>query len=98
MKKTTYLVLVYLTSFTSYLSAQTGWAWMTGYNGPNGAAVYGTQGVADSANTPAALYEPAEWTDQQGNFWLFGGMLTSLDPTSTFWKFNPLTIQWTWIG
>ena len=74
------------------------WTWMNGSDSVNAIGHYGTQGVFDSLNTPPALYEACEWTDNDGNFWLFGG----LHPiTSNFygdlWEFNPNINQWAWI-
>src|SRR6185503_19271038 len=48
-------------------------------------------------NNPPSLYEPCEWTDLNGNFWLFGGRFPSTDNYADLWKYNPLTNQWTWI-
>jgi N-acetylneuraminic acid mutarotase len=35
--------------------------------------VYGTLGIPDAANIPGGRVGAANWTDQQGNFWLYGG-------------------------
>ena len=57
------------------LFAQAGmWTWMKGSNNTNPSGSFGTQGVASATNNPSGFYEPAEWTDQQGNFWFFGGL------------------------
>jgi hypothetical protein len=84
-----------------FAASQTGnWTWVKGANTTNPTAVYGTQGIADPANTPQGLYEAAEWTDLQGNFWLFGGVTVvngNNVGNNNLWKFNPLTNQWTWV-
>jgi gliding motility-associated-like protein len=72
------------------------WTWMHGANVPNGAGVYGTQGVASAINTPPSLYEAADWTDKFGNFWIFGGLNTS-GVNSALWKYDPLANMWTWV-
>ena len=89
------------------------WTWMAGaaggtYNGPGDlfppTAVYGTQGVAASGNTPGGREDSAGWTDSEGNFWLFGG--DGLDSTGYFgygplndlWKFNVAANEWTWVS
>ena len=78
--------------------AQAGeWTWMKGDSVFNGTPLYGTQGIADANNTPGALYEPIQWTDRQGNFWLFGGLLNFQDEINTLWKFDPTINEWTWI-
>lgn len=73
------------------------WTWMKGSSGSNGAAVYGTQGVSNPNNTPGALYEATQWTDKQGNFWLFGGLKDFGSEYNTFWKFDPAINEWTWM-
>jgi len=69
-------------------------------SGSNSAAspvgVYGIQGVSSAANHPPGLYEACEWTDLQGNFWLFGG-LAGNGMQNTLWKYDPLINEWTWV-
>ena len=57
---------------------------------------FGTQGIFDPLNSPPGLYEACEWTDLNGNFWLYGGDGT-LGRYSDLWQFNPLINQWAWI-
>lgn len=66
------------------------WTWMHGSNALGQSPVTGTQGVPAPANTPGANYEGAEWTDNNGNFWL-------LTWFGDFWKYDPITNMWTWI-
>ena len=83
------------------------WAWMGGssavsckYCGPPG--VYGTLGVPGSANVPGGRAAASGWTDNAGNFWLFGG--GGYDSTDTqnilsdLWEYSPSTGEWTWMG
>src|SRR5205807_883166 len=56
---------------------------------------YGMQGMSSPFNNPPALYEPCEWRDQNGNFWLYGGQSSGLQ--ADLWKFNPITNEWTWM-
>jgi len=70
---------------------------MNGDSTFNSIGHYGTQGIFDSLNSPPALYESCEWTDLQGNFWLFGGVDFNLNDHSDLWEFNPNTNQWAWI-
>jgi hypothetical protein len=73
-----------------------------GYGGRPG--VYGSIGVAAPTNIPGGRQGAATWTDAAGNFWLFGGQ--GYDSTTTdsqgflndLWKFNPSTLEWTWMG
>ncbi|MDP9339515.1 MAG: kelch motif-containing protein [Acidobacteriota bacterium] len=46
------------------------WTWVSGSNANNQAGVY--TGAAATL-TPGARWSPAFWTDNSGNFWLFGG-------------------------
>jgi len=64
------------------------WTWESGSNTGLQPGSYGTQGTASS------------WTDNTGNFWLFGGM--GFDSTSTYYSLNDLWKfsdgQWTWVS
>ena len=72
------------------------WVWIKGSNTPNQPGNFGTQGVASPANNPPALYEACEWTDLNGNFWLFGGN-NDLGWVGDLWKYDPVTNEWTWM-
>ncbi|WP_413943141.1 kelch repeat-containing protein [Bdellovibrio sp. HCB-162] len=72
------------------------WTWMTGSNTTGAAGVYGTQGVADPANTPGARYGAQGWVDASGNLWLFGGVAGSY--LSDLWKYDVAANQWTWMS
>ena len=73
------------------------WVWLKGDSTPNGVAVYGIQGIPDPMNTPPAMYEACEWTDLNGNFWIFGGVGINPDQYNDLWKYDPLTNEWTWM-
>lgn len=93
-------VIFFTLSVSSY--GQSGeWTWMNGDTIPQSLGHYGTQGVFSSLNTPPSLYEACEWTDKQGNFWLYGGVLFGPNfggPTmNDLWKFDPTINQWAWI-
>ncbi|HYV90865.1 MAG TPA: kelch repeat-containing protein [Chitinophagales bacterium] len=87
------LSLIFLTVSVSSYGQSGEWTWMNGDSAQIPTAHFGTQGVFDSLNTPPALYESGEFTDNQGNFWLFGGG----NNYSDLWKFNPTINQWAWI-
>ena len=79
------------------------WTWLGGPTTFNTKGVYGTQGVPDTANVPGARLGTVNWTDAQGNFWLFGG--SGYDSNGTqqgvlndLWKYSPSTGEWTWMG
>jgi len=58
------------------------WTWMGGSISPDQAGTYGTEGVASPANVPGARFGAVGWTDESGNFWLFGGQYGMLNTTS----------------
>jgi N-acetylneuraminic acid mutarotase len=63
------------------------WTWVAGSNTVNPAAVYPTLGTTSAANIPPARELALDWTDKQGNFWLFGGR-GSFDSQNDLWRFN----------
>lgn len=92
----------HLNDLWEYLPSSNQWAWMGGPNTGNGLAVYGTKGVAAAANVPGGRFGSVNWTDTNGNFWLFGGY--GYDSTgqqgllNDLWEFSTSTGEWTWIG
>jgi len=100
MLKTSYFLLI-LIFISSYLIAQPQgqWTWMNGTNTANAPAVYGTQGVFAPGNTPPGSYEGGEFTDHQGNFWMYGGLDESTgDNYCDLWEFKSGLNQWAWIN
>ena len=103
------VLLVALGSATTGHAQAGEWAWMGGSsvltandNGEKGQpGVYGTKGKPALTNIPGGRLGAVSWTDQNGNFWLFGG--AGLDGAETFgflndmWTFNPSTREWTWV-
>ena len=57
-------------------SLNAGWAWMTGSNTASGfwSGIYGAQGIAAPGNIPGYRAGATNWTNNAGNFWLFGGV------------------------
>jgi hypothetical protein len=70
------------------------WTWISGTTAPNASGSYGTQGIPSVTNHPPADYEYMEWKDKQGSFWIYGG---SYAYYADLWKFNPSTLEWTWM-
>jgi hypothetical protein len=93
MKKTFTLLLGFLL-VGLFADGQTPgeWTWMNGDSAANSAGHYGTQGFFDTLNTPPSAYEACEWTDKNGNFWLYGAR-----GYSNLWEFKPSINQWAWI-
>ena len=96
MKKYLFLSITFFCLNNS--SAQPGeWTWVKGNNIPNQPGVYGVQGIPASTNNPPSLYEPCEWTDTSGNFWMFGGIPSGGGMYGDLWKYDPALMEWTWM-
>src|SRR3974390_598587 len=75
------------------------WVWLHGSNGPSSLGNHGTKGVASPSNDPPSMYEPCEWRDKNGNFWLYGGLNTTFSSAwSDLWKYDPVNNEWTWVN
>lgn len=79
------------------------WAWIGGDSIANLNGVYGTKGVSSSSNKLGGRHSAANWKDNLGNFWLYGGFgYDSAGGTtgilSDLWKYNPSTSEWTWMN
>lgn len=82
------------------------WTWVGGSDtvGSNAGqpGMYGIFGSAAVSNIPGGRDSAATWTDNNGNFWLFGG--EGMDANGDFaqlddmWEFDPSTSEWTWVG
>jgi hypothetical protein len=91
----------YLNDLWKYSGGQ--WTWMSGpanAPGPHMPGVYGTQGIPDPDNIPGARVDAVSWTDQLGNFWLFGGegpdFTGTLGVLNDLWKYSEG--EWTWMS
>jgi gliding motility-associated-like protein len=95
------IVFISIVSFITLTSkAQTlnQWTWICGNDSAPEVGVYGTLGIPTPQNTPPALYEFCQWQDNDGNFWVYGGLLmTGSGNPCNIWKFDPYTAQWTWV-
>jgi len=75
------------------------WTWTGGFGsfpatGAGPSAFYGTKGVPGVQNTPGGRTDYVSWTDDQGNFWLFGDD----GPVNDLWKYDTASGQWTWVN
>lgn len=80
-----------------YNVATKAWTWVSGSNVNNQGGVYtGAPGTL----TPGARWSPASWTDNSGNFWLFGGFgydkNGQLGLLNDLWKFTGG--NWVWVS
>ncbi len=96
----------YLNDLWKFNPSTKEWAWMGGdaiipITGQT-AGVYGTLGAATTGNIPGARTEATAWTDQSGNFWMFGGLGYDAQKGNGYlndlWKYNPSTGKWAWMS
>ena len=73
------------------------WVWMKGSNSDHADAHFGEKGVFTDENAPGGRRGSTSWTDNEGNFWMFGGGTRS-DLNSDMWKYNSQTNKWAWIS
>ena len=78
------------------------WIWISGDSVLGTHGVYGTLGVASSANFPGARQNSYTWVDESGNLWLFGGFGYAASGVSGYlndlWKYDVISNQWIWIS
>jgi N-acetylneuraminic acid mutarotase len=85
------------------------WVWVGGSDSHQPSCdvtpgVYGTKGVSSPVNIPGSRSRAVSWTDNQGNFWLFGGAGADSDQAcvsgylNDLWEFNPSTRAWKWVA
>jgi N-acetylneuraminic acid mutarotase len=82
------------------------WTWVSGSSTFNASTapkgVYGTLGVPAAANVPGGRMGSVSWTDKLGKLWLFGGYgadsLGNVGYLNDFWRFDPETSEWMWVG
>jgi N-acetylneuraminic acid mutarotase len=75
------------------------WSWMGGSDIANQVGNYGNRGVAASANIPGARDTALNWTDGQGDFWLFGGDgygASTFGDLNDLWEYT--NGQWIWMN
>jgi hypothetical protein len=88
------------------------WTWISGSNNGNQIGNYGTKGEKSPDNVPSSRRNSISWTDDDGNFWLFGGLyngdalysylkidLLNNDISGRFndlWKFDGE--EWVWVS
>ena len=93
----TLFILSILFTQPKQLFSQAGeWTWMHGSSTPINPGNFGVQGVSSPTNEPPGVYETCEWTDLNGNFWIFGGYGNSIRYAS-LWKYDVTTNEWTWM-
>jgi hypothetical protein len=68
------------------------WTWVNGDSTGNKTIVYGRLGVEYWMNDPGSRAGSLHWKDQEGNFWIYGGGVST---GTALWRYKPATNQWT---
>jgi gliding motility-associated-like protein len=63
----------YLNDLWKYNTSSGIWTWIGGNNTTNNSGSYNKKGSGSPNNLPGARMNAVSWTDNRGNFWLFGG-------------------------
>lgn len=98
MKK---ILTLFLAILLTEASSQN-FTWVRGSNQSADLGNRGTMGVPNSANDPSGRHGGANWVDNSGNLWTFGG--EGYDSNANFghigdiWRYNPTTNEWTWMN
>ena len=97
-----------LNDLWEYFPSSNEWAWIGGAIPPANSCtancvppgVYDTLGTPNAANMPAGRYGASNWTDNNGNLWLFAGLGGDYEHTglNDLMEFVPSANEWTWIG
>src|SRR5688500_11276210 len=98
MKNLIFLFLLFAFSEISF--SQSGeWVWIHGSMSTNVSGSFGVKGVPSPSNVPPGLYEPCEWTDKNGRFWMMGGW-GPMGPSllGTLWMYDQSNNEWTWVN
>jgi hypothetical protein len=85
-----------LNDLWSYDPQANAWTWLSGSKAVNGAASYGTLGVAATTNVPGARIAATAIVDGTSNTLLFGGQATA-GLMNDVWRYNSTSNQWTWL-
>lgn len=98
-------VLILAGFYSSLAQTSSQWTWISGDTLINLPPVYGVKGVASPANTPGGRHHSASFTDNDGNFWLFGGAVFKTVGSNfvsyyknDLWKYTTANNQWVWVN
>jgi len=92
-------VLLFFISINTF-SQTSWWTWVKGSDTIHQYGNYGTLGISSVTNTLGGRANSVNWTDLQGNLWLFSGdrsPYVSSGHINDLWKYDVTTNQWTWI-
>jgi len=85
-----------------YDASSNQWIWMSGADRVDQPGTYGTLGMSAATNIPGARSGGVAWTDQNGNFWLFGGLGRDSNDDDGYlndlWRYSLVTSHWGWMS
>lgn len=91
-----------LNDLWSYDPSTHWWTWVGGSNSANPTGIYGTLGVAATANIPGGRVSAMIWTNSPGQVWMFGGYgndsVGNSEYLNDLWTYSPSTHEWTWMS
>ncbi|MBX7259504.1 MAG: hypothetical protein K1Y02_24300, partial [Candidatus Hydrogenedentes bacterium] len=91
----------YLNDLWAYDSSTNTWTWMKGPSISGQPGVYGELGVPAADNSPGGRSYAANWLDESGELWLFGGYghdrVTDEAYLNDLWRLDTSTLTWTWM-
>ncbi len=92
----------------SYSVSDNTWSWMSGLDTLSlFTGNYGMRGVESATNIPPPRAAYTQWTDDCGNYYLWGGTVFTLYQInnavfemdySDVWRYNNVTNRWTWMA
>jgi hypothetical protein len=81
-------------------TATNNWTWVKGSSTPFTSPSYGVQGAGSATTDPGARNFTAYWTDNNGDFWFFGGesmLSANAGDNSDLWRYSVSNNQWIWV-
>jgi hypothetical protein len=97
------LIAYILISFMSFKAkSQNDWTWIKGTDLLSQKGIYGIKNIPSSNNTPGGRVGSINWTDLNGDLWLYGGngqdSISLSGGLSDLWKFDIALKKWIWIS
>lgn len=91
-----------LNDLWKYVPSSGVWTWVGGNSTYGASGSYGAEGTPGVNNYPGARSGAFNWTDEKGNFWLFGGYgyggSGTYGPLNDLWEYDVSSAQWTWVS
>lgn len=93
---------VYLNDLWEFSPSTQQWTWISGSSTGEKAGVHNNLGIAAAGNSPGSRITAINWTDHDGELWLFGGFGRDSTGATSYlgdlWKFDPSIQKWAWMG